>query len=178
MLNVITCRRRWSDRGFSLVELVIVIGMIAVILAIATPSIVSWRNNLYFRQSAKRVLSTLREARSAAISRNVQRAVVFKPNSSCFEIFSSSQRYNTQASGWFTSPGKKTVAPASVTIKSGSAGTSSANVYVKFNPNGTAVLTAFDNTTPSDPNVSINDQSVQKYLITVTATGRITLQQK
>ena len=165
----------WSARGFSLAELMVVVCMLGVLCAIALPPLSAWRYNQNYRQTAEGMLSALRTGRSMAVSRNVQRMVVFKPNSSSFQTFSSSRTYTTIASGWGAWQ-KKTIVPAMVTIKTGATGTSAGNVYVKFRPDGTAQMTAPDNTTASDPNISVNDKTTQKYLITVSPTGRIALQ--
>ena len=176
--KLIRTRRRLSEQGFTMMELMIVVAMMVTLTAIALPTIVAWRNNQYFRQAALGIELALRQGRSAALSSNLQQMVVFKPNSSSSQTFTGSLPYNTPVTGW-SSSNQPTIFPAaSLVIRSGATGTSHANVYVKFSPNGTAQLMAPDNTTPSDPNISVNDQSTQKYLITVTPTGRISLTHK
>ena len=163
-----------SARGFSMTELMVVVCMLTVLCTIALPPLSAWRNNQDYRQAAQGMLAALRTGRSMAVSKNAQRMVVFKPNSGSFQTFSSSRTYTTNASGWGAWQ-TKTVVPAMVSIKSGASGTSAGNVYVKFRPDGTAQMTAPDNTTASDSNISVNDKTNQKYLITVSPTGRITL---
>ncbi len=167
-----------SESGFSLTEMLVVVAMMAILIAIASPSLVAWRQSQYSRQTAIGIQAALREGRSAAITNNLQQMVVFYPATNSYQKFAGSQPYNTPAAGWTSSTPSTTITPATVTIKSGSTGASTANVYVKFSPNGTAQLTALDNTTPSDSNISVFDQTIQKYLITVTPTGRISLTRK
>lgn len=59
---------RGSARGFSLVELVIVLVLMTAILMIATPGLIRWYNRQRFSQNVQRVLSSLRVAQFSAVS--------------------------------------------------------------------------------------------------------------
>lgn len=59
---------RGSVRGFSLVELIIVLVLMAIILMIATPGMIRWYNRQRFSQNVQRVLSSLRVAQFSAVS--------------------------------------------------------------------------------------------------------------
>jgi Tfp pilus assembly protein FimT len=167
-----------GNAGFSLAELIIVIGMICMIGAVSLPSLLSWRNGHYYRQAANGILLELRRARSTAIAGNMRNMVVITPTSRSFQTFSSSTVYSTPATSWGLIPMRNSVVNSKVTIRSGATGTSTATVYVKFNPDGTAQMLAPDNTTVSDSNISVNDNTTQKFLISVFPTGRILMQSK
>ncbi|WP_183359368.1 pilus assembly FimT family protein [Geomonas limicola] len=150
--------------------------LMAILTAIALPNLVVWRGQLNCRASAKLMEMSVRESRSKAITNNIQYMVVFKPNSSSFQVFKGNQAYNTPSTG-FSAADSKTVTSSSVVLRSGSTGASRANVYVQLYPNGTAAFVAPDKST-SDNYVSINDAHGQLYQLKMTATGRVTLSKK
>jgi prepilin-type N-terminal cleavage/methylation domain-containing protein len=164
-----------TDGGFTLVELMVAMMLMAILFGLALPSISDWRKNLFFRQTARQMTGMLGEARGMAIKENLQHMVVFTPMSSSYQIFQGNQSYN---SSYTTIAGlSKLKSPAGVAVRTTSAGTSTSTVYVQFNPNGTAKFAA-PGGAASDSNISVNDGTIQKYLITVAPTGRVTLQKK
>lgn len=68
--DVCTATRRWS-RGFSLVELMIGIAVVAILLVIAVPSFNSIINSNRLKTTANAVIGSLNTARMAAVQRNV-----------------------------------------------------------------------------------------------------------
>jgi len=162
-----------TDGGFTLVELMVAMMLMAILFGLALPSISDWRKNLFFRQTARQMTGMLGEARGMAIKENLQHMVVFTPMSSSYQIFQGNQSYNASYS---PSAGQsKRNTPVGVTVRTTSGGTSTANVYVQFNPNGTAKLKS-PSGADSDNNISVNNGTKQVYLITVAPTGRVTLQ--
>ncbi|MBT0892762.1 GspH/FimT family pseudopilin [Geobacter hydrogenophilus] len=160
--------------GFTLIEVMIVVAIIAILIAVALPPFVDWRNNLGYRQTARGMTAMLREAKSRAITRNRQQMVVFKPNSSSYSLLQGDRAYNTQETGW-TSEQTQTI-PANSTIRSGG-GTSLANVSMQFNPNGTVRL--FDRKgAPSDGTITVNEGTAVLYEISMTQSGMLTTKKK
>ncbi len=172
---------RWrggDKRGFSLIELMVVVGMLAIMMAIALPPYVSWRKTLSFRQTAHGIHTMLKEAKSLAITRNLQHMVAIEPGSGSYKLIPGNRAYNTPSTGWSATPLQSVTAPSGVTIRSRNDGTSSDNVYMQFNPNGTVRLKAPDGTTVSDGNVTVNDGASVMFCLTVSEAGRIRLEKR
>jgi type IV fimbrial biogenesis protein FimT len=56
-------------KGFSLIEMMITIAIVAILLLIATPSFTSWMNNARIRSAAESIQNGLRTARNEAAQR-------------------------------------------------------------------------------------------------------------
>jgi prepilin-type N-terminal cleavage/methylation domain-containing protein len=148
------------DKGFTLIELIVVIALLGIMLALATPSFVDWRNNLNYRQTARQITSLLREAKSRTITENVSHSVVVDPSNRSYQMLRGATVLQGQT------------APNPVLIRGGVSGTSTATITVVFSSNGTALLT------PTDGNIFVLEGTTQKFLVTVTPTGRISMQKK
>lgn len=149
-----------AHSGFSLMELLTAITVVAIIAVIAVPSLSSWRQNSEYRKTARELASIYREARSRAITNNLQYRVELSSDTTP-TAYRLSEGNRAEKSGTFTP-----IAPfaewqsfySSVTI---SASTSS----VDFDPLGRA---------NSDVVMEIKDKGGStRFVVSVTATGRI-----
>lgn len=80
MLIIATVKR--SQAGFSLVELMFAIVMLAVFLAIAMPSFRTWIQNIQIRNAAESILNGIQRARGEAVTRNSNVEFVLNADSS------------------------------------------------------------------------------------------------
>jgi type IV fimbrial biogenesis protein FimT len=59
-----------TRRGFSLIELVVGLGIVAFVLAMAVPSFSAWSQNMQIRNAAESISNGLQYARAEALKRN------------------------------------------------------------------------------------------------------------
>ena len=64
-----------ADRGFSMVELLTVVGIIMVIAAVGGPAIANWARNYQIRGAAQTLAGDIQAARNRAITKNVNLGV-------------------------------------------------------------------------------------------------------
>lgn len=147
--------------GFTLMELLILIAIAGILLAIATPSFMQWRQNLQYKEAADGLVSALRTARDSAISLNRQNRVEFEPVSARYRITQGERAYNSTS--WTTVKQDWIAAPAGILLKTGAGCTGTANVAIQFSPNGTATADT----------ICICDNSSAKYQVAVANSGRI-----
>lgn len=65
-----TERTMQRNRGFSLIELMVVIAILGLLLAIGIPSFATWLRNVQIRNAAESLQSGLQFARTEALRRN------------------------------------------------------------------------------------------------------------
>ena len=66
---------RFSQQGFTFLELVVILAIIGLMAAVAAFSIPEWRNNITLRTTARDVISSFQFARVEAAKRNADISV-------------------------------------------------------------------------------------------------------
>ncbi len=164
-----------NNSGFSLGELITVMGILTVVLAIAIPGFIGWRNNAQLRRAAQDVYSNLQKAKVEAARRNTAITVTFSANDYVIYVDADSDwAYDVgeEIKGpipWSEYPGVRID-----TAEGGGDGLSFVNPDngIAFTPNG---LTR-DNSIPpglSGGTVYINSQNNKKASIVVSPAGNV-----
>jgi prepilin-type N-terminal cleavage/methylation domain-containing protein len=126
-----------DHRGFTLAEILVAIGIFAILVAIAVPQFLAFRPTNRLNGAARQVYSELMWARSKAVSENSSYVVTF-PTAQTIQITgSTSKTVNIQASY-----ADVTVASSANTITFTSRGTADvAPTITLTNPGGTRTVT-------------------------------------
>lgn len=155
--------RRFS-KGFSLVEVLVVVAIMAAIAVIGIPAVVSQLSHLRLTRSVRDVSTELQAARLKAIAQNTRYKVEFVVNSGVtppdtYTLF----RYSGGA--WAEDPGRVTGELAGAI----SISTPVSDFTTEFYPNGTATATSIciENTAKTNDRMKITVQG---------STGMITVQ--
>ncbi len=78
---------RHRQAGFTLLELMIVIVVIAILTAIAVPNIINWLPNYRLKAAARDLYSNMQKAKMEAVKRNVTVVLDFVPATNRYEMF-------------------------------------------------------------------------------------------
>jgi prepilin-type N-terminal cleavage/methylation domain-containing protein len=117
------------QKGFTLVELMIVVLVVAVLSSMAIPSLAQWCHDLEFRKTTRDLVSILREAKSRAIRTNLEHRVEYAATNKQYRMTQGNRSNNSTS--WNTVVYDWTDLPAGVHID--------ANVNtIQMNTNGTA----------------------------------------
>jgi prepilin-type N-terminal cleavage/methylation domain-containing protein len=122
-------KRYFCSRGFSQMELLVVIAVLGIVLSLAAPAAGTWIESLAYRQTARDLLSILRDARSRAITLNREHRMEFDDDQNRFRLLQGNR--GTDSNQWDTVVYDWTSPPHPVRIASNIA-------YIHLNTNGTA----------------------------------------
>ncbi|BCR04642.1 hypothetical protein DESUT3_17110 [Desulfuromonas versatilis] len=109
--------------------------ILAILLAVAYPSYSAWRQNAGYKQAARELALIMRDARSRAISTNLEHRVSIEVNNARYRMERGNLAYNSSAwpvnFGWISLPGE-------TLLQSGAACDQNSNVVATFFPNGSS----------------------------------------
>jgi type II secretion system protein H len=89
-LRILLMRNKTGQKGFTLVEVMIVVAIIGILTAIATPALLAWLPNVRLKAAARDLYSKMQRTRMEAIRTNGTRAIVFDPPTNSYLVCSSS----------------------------------------------------------------------------------------
>ena len=68
-----------NSKGFTLLEIIVVIAMIGIVAAIAVPGMTAWYENYQLKASARDLYNVMQRARSEAVKQNTPVGILFAP---------------------------------------------------------------------------------------------------
>lgn len=151
------------NKGFSLVELMIVIAIVGILAAVMTPSFLSWRDRSKVRGDATELRAVFESAKLRAIKHNCNAVVAF-PDTTSYQAFVDTNNSGVRDAGedMITT---RTLAPG-VTITT--------NTFVgndmAFNPRGMA------NGPNSTGRVIMTSPGGENYEVVVSSFGRVRIE--
>ena len=132
--------KRKDPGGFSMIELLVVVAVMAVLAAVALPSFLTWVASVGYRDVAFGISAKSKLARSTAVTRNLETRVEFDVDAKRYRVTqgnspSGSTTWITIVSPWVT------IHPE-ISWRTGTASgadcTGTADLNVIFNPNGSS----------------------------------------
>jgi len=131
-----------NQHGFTLVELIAVLGCVVLLLGLALPGMNAWRSEAAYRSAARQIVSAMRLARSHAISKTREVEIDFDLDTQCYRLRVGSQAYAsndwTELTPWTGLPEQVRLATTKDCDKLGDGDTSTPDIdTIQFNPNGT-----------------------------------------
>jgi prepilin-type N-terminal cleavage/methylation domain-containing protein len=149
-----------NTKGFSLIELLIVIALMGILMAIAYPSVSQWQKNAQFKTAARHLAGVMMEARSRAISSNLEHEISFDLGANKYMLrrgnrASNTELYSTTPADWQEIYSNQTFAVAiEIKAKEDCSENTDDNYRFQFLPNGTFKV---NGVTPPSDSVSVTD---------------------
>jgi prepilin-type N-terminal cleavage/methylation domain-containing protein len=137
-----------SDKGFTLIEVIVVVAILGILAGFATPSFMEMIQNSRYREATRNLVSAFREARSLAVNTNLPHRVEIDAGNSRVRLFEG----DSQVREWVVAP---------------SINLDPVVAIFTFNPNGSVAQ-------DGDISVSVLDHAdVVRFEVRVAQSGRI-----
>jgi prepilin-type N-terminal cleavage/methylation domain-containing protein len=178
-------RTKSGQKGFTLVEVMIVVAIIGILAAIAVPSFLSWLPNMHLRSAARDIYGIMSKAKMEAIKRHVDVTVRFNsPGDSYIMFLDNGAGGGTPADQ--AQNGTEPVLVALVTLPDrvtydpavdGGDGVTFTNNALVFSSRGLPIITFIDPPeTIGVRSTDANGNTDRQRVINVSSAGRINIQ--
>lgn len=147
-----------NNKGFTLIELIVVISIIGILVAISVPGMMGWLQSATYRGAAQELNAALRDARSRAIATNREHRVVLFVEDGKQKFRLTEGNRAAGSSAWVdVSPPREVELPASVQLVP-------ATTTLGFNPNGSS----------GSATISVRDSDGnEKFRVSLSPSGRV-----
>ncbi|MFQ5509905.1 MAG: Tfp pilus assembly protein FimT/FimU [Leptospirillia bacterium] len=79
-------KKHTDSYGFTLIELMVTLSVLAILAGIAIPSVLAWMPSMYLKDSARDIKTSLIRARAFAINQGVEHRVMFDLPNNLYQI--------------------------------------------------------------------------------------------
>ena len=79
-------RSKTGPKGFSLIEMLVVISILAIVAAAAIPNLIAWRSGMQFRAAVNELRNDLESAKTRAVKENARVTVAFNPTAGQYDM--------------------------------------------------------------------------------------------
>jgi type IV fimbrial biogenesis protein FimT len=79
-------RSKTGSKGFSLVEMLVVIGILAITAIVTIPNVIAWRSGMQFRAAVNELRNDLESAKTRAVKENAKVTVAFDPTAGQYRM--------------------------------------------------------------------------------------------
>jgi len=88
-------RSRTGPKGFSLIEVLVVISILAIVAAATIPNLIAWRSGMQLRAAVNELRNDLESAKTRAVKENATVTVAFEPASGQYRMTCPDEDSNT-----------------------------------------------------------------------------------
>jgi type IV fimbrial biogenesis protein FimT len=154
-------RSKTGAGGFSLIEMMVVVLILAIVAAIAIPNLIAWRSGMNLRAAVDILRSDLESARARAVKENARVTVAFIPTAGQYSVT-------------YQDPDANTILLKSQTLPAGVRIASDNPVYTL-----TSNSTSFSSRGTADPGtIVLANQKGKTSSISITFIGKIEVKDK
>jgi prepilin-type N-terminal cleavage/methylation domain-containing protein len=79
-------RSKTGSKGFSLIEMLVVIGILAITAIVTIPNVIAWRSGMQFRAAVNELRNDLESAKTRAVKENAKVTVAFDPTAGQYRM--------------------------------------------------------------------------------------------
>lgn len=134
-----------GQKGFTLIELIVVITILAILAAFSIPLVTDWLDNAQYREASQEVIQALRLGQSGSVTKNREYRVEFdlaNDDTYSFRVLegdraSNSTNFNTVVMTWLDTGIPTAVVLRGVNPANGNCTVTADTIY-EFYPNGTS----------------------------------------
>ncbi len=171
-----------NQKGLTIIELLVVLGIMGVVAAISMPATFAWLSDARFRDAAARLESALRQTRDLAITRKLVLQLAVDLDSGNYWVQLPGGTKASSLLDFESLPPNIQIASGdncTNTASDGDSNTATAETSIEFNPNGSGEVGTMGSGVDSTSLCVLDGSGVKRYRVRISllslpsATGRV-----